>query len=86
MLGKAKVDKAIFWCGSLAHDIDYTKNENFKNTEIHQVFASKDPYYKSDFPDSQIQILKSAGIDTKMHIFEGGHEVSVQLMKEALVL
>jgi predicted esterase len=85
-MGKAKVDKAVFWCGSLAHDIDYTKSENFKETEIHQVFAAKDPYYKSDFPESQINMLKSAGINPKSCIFDGGHEISVQLMKEAAIL
>ena len=85
-LGKAKIDKAVFWCGSLAHDIDYTKNENFKNTEIHQIFAAKDPYYKSDFPDTQIQLLRSAGINPKSYIFDGGHELSVKLMKEASIL
>ncbi len=85
-MGKAKVDKAVFWCGSLAHDIDYTKNTNFKDTEIHQVFAANDPYYKNDFPESQINILKSAAINSKSYIFDGGHEISVQLMKEAGLL
>ncbi|MEO8512007.1 MAG: hypothetical protein ABI543_00475 [Ignavibacteria bacterium] len=85
-LGKAKIDKAVFWCGSLAHDIDYTKSDNFKNTGIHQVFAAKDPYYISDFPESQIQLLKSTGINPKSYIFDGGHEISVQLMKEAGIL
>ena len=70
----------------MAHDIDYTKSTNFKDTEIHQVFAANDQYYKSDFPESQINILKTAGINPKTYIFNGGHEISVQLMSEALVL
>lgn len=85
-LGKAKVNKAVFWCGSLAHDIDYSKYPDLKNIEIHQVFAANDPYYKSDFPHSQIQLLKSAGIEPKSYIFDGGHEISVELMKKASVL
>lgn len=85
-LGKAKVNNAVFWCGSLAHDIDYNDYPNFRNTEIQLVFASNDPYYKSDFPESQIQLLKNAGIQPKSHIFDGGHEISVELMKKSGVV
>jgi predicted esterase len=85
-LGKAKIDKAVFWCGSIAHDIDYSRSENFKQTEIHQVFASKDPYYDSGFPKQQLEILTKCGIATSSHIFDGGHEISVKLMKECSVI
>jgi predicted esterase len=85
-LGKAKVDKAVFWCGSIAHDVDFSGFKDFKNTEIHQVFGSNDPYYDSSFFNSQTAILKKAGITPRVHIFEGGHEVNTQLMEEAGVL
>ena len=85
-LGKAKVNKAVFWCGSLAHDLNYSDYPALKQTEIHQVFASKDPYYKSDFPESQVHLLKNAGIQPKTYIFDGGHEISVELMKHAGLL
>lgn len=85
-LGKAKIDKAVFWCGSLAHDVDYSQYPNFKQTEIHQVFAAKDPYCKNDFPESQMQLLKNSGIQPKSYIFDGGHEISVNLMRETSVL
>lgn len=84
--GKAKVNKAVFWCGSLAHDINYNDYPALRETEIYQVFASKDPYYNSDFPESQIQLLKKAGIEPKTFIFDGGHEISVELMKKAGVV
>lgn len=82
-LGKAKVNKAIFWCGSIAHDVDYSKYPDFKETEIHQVFASNDPYYDNNFPKQQIEILRKAGINPKTFIFNGGHGVNMKLMKEA---
>lgn len=85
-LGKAKVNRAVFWCGSLAHDINYNDYPQLKETEIHQVFASNDPYYKSDFPESQIQLLKKAGIEPKSFIFDGGHEISAELMKQTGVV
>lgn len=85
-LGKARVNKAVFWCGSIAHDIDYSNYPHLKNTEIFQVFASKDPYYKSDFSGSQVKLFKAAGIETRSYIFNGGHEISVQLMSEAGVI
>jgi predicted esterase len=85
-LGKAKIDKAVFWTGSVGLDVDYSANENFMHTEIHQVFASNDPYYDSTFPPQQIEILTKAGITPKTYIFNGGHEVSHELMKEAGVI
>lgn len=85
-LGKAKVDKAVFWCGSIAHDVDFSGFKDFKNTEIHQVFASNDPYYDKSFPVSQTEILKKAGINPRVYIFVGGHEVSPKLMDEVGVL
>lgn len=85
-LGKSRIDKAVFWCGSIAHDVDYSASENFKQTEIHQVFASKDPYYDSAFPKKQAEILTNSGIKTKSHIFTGGHEISVEHMRACNLL
>ncbi len=83
-LGKAKADKAVFWCGNIAHDVDFSKAERLKHTEIFQVFASNDPYYDSSFPQSQADILKNAGIQPKSYIFDGGHQINVELIKKAL--
>lgn len=80
-LGKAKVDKAVFWCGSIAHDVDFSKAENLKLTEIFQVFASNDPYYDKSFPTEQATILKNANIPAKSVLFEGTHSVNAALMK-----
>jgi predicted esterase len=85
-LGKAKIDKAVFWCGTLGHDVDYSKAENLKQTEIHQVFASNDPYYDAAFPPQQTEILTKVGITPKTFTFNGGHEVSAELMKEAKII
>ena len=78
-----KVDKAIFWCGNLAHDVDYSKSEQFKNTSIYLVFGNKDKYYPADFYKTQVELLQKHGIEPKYHIFNGGHEVIVEVMKEA---
>lgn len=85
-LGKAKIDKAVFWCGSIAQDVDFTKAENLKQTEVFQVYASNDPFYNNDFPEQQIELLRNAGIKSTSYIFNGKHEVNVGLMKEALQL
>jgi predicted esterase len=82
-LGKAKVDRAVFWCGSIALDIDYTQAANLKQTEIMQVFASDDPYYDKDFPKVQQELLTRAGLTPQIYTFKGGHEINVGLMKEA---
>jgi predicted esterase len=83
-LGKANVDKAVFWAGSLAHDVDFSKAENLKRTEIHQVFGNNDPYYPDvNFPKKQQEIFTQAGITSKIYIFNGGHEVNPELLKDA---
>lgn len=84
-LGKAKADKAVFWTGSIAHDVDFSKAENLKQTEVHQVFASNDQYFDSDFPKQQTEILTKAGITPKVFNFEGRHEVTPELVKEILL-
>lgn len=85
-LGKAKVDKAVFWCGSIAHDVDFSKTENLKHTEIFQVFASNDPYYDNTFPAGQTAILKNAGISSSPVIFDGTHMVNAELMKSTGII
>jgi predicted esterase len=86
-LGKAKVDKTVFWCGSLAHDVDFSKAENLKKTQIYQIFASDDPYFKErSFPKEQLEILSKAGIASQTHTFKGGHEINFRLIKEAGIL
>jgi predicted esterase len=76
-LGKSKVDKIISWCGSIGHDVDYSASGNFKSTPVNLVFGNKDPYYPENFNKSQAEILQKYGIKPEVHIFDGGHEVSV---------
>lgn len=82
-LGKARVDKAVFWTGSVAHDVDFSTASNLKHTEIHQVFASNDPYFDNDFVKQQQELLTKAGINPKIFTFKGGHEVNAELLKKA---
>jgi predicted esterase len=79
--GKSKADKAIFWCGNLAHDVDYSKSEQFKNTSLYLVFADKDQFYPPDFYKSQIELLNKYGINPQYHVFDGKHEISAELIK-----
>ena len=83
MTGKTKVDKAIFWCGNLAHDVDYSKSEQFKHTSIYLVFAENDQYYPPDFYKTQVELLQKHGIESKFHVFKGKHEINAKLIIEA---
>ena len=85
-LGRSKVDKAIFWCGNIANDVDYSKSQSFKSTEIQLVFASNDPYFPGDYYKTQVSLLEQNGIEPKVHIFEGGHEINMKLIRDASVL
>jgi predicted esterase len=80
--GKSKIDRAVFWCGSLAHDVDYSKAENFKSTEIKLVFAENDEYYNKDFYKTQEKLLSEAGIKFETKIFSGRHEINARLMRD----
>ena len=81
--GKAKVDKAIFWCGNLAHDVDYSKSEQFKNTSIYLVFAEDDQYFPPDSQKTQVELLQKCGIEPESYVFKGKHEINEGLIKEA---
>jgi dienelactone hydrolase len=81
--GKARVDKAVFWCGNLAHDVDYSKSEQFKNTPIYLVFAEDDQYFPPDSRKTQVELLQKYGIEPKSHVFKGKHEINAGLVKEA---
>lgn len=81
--GHSKINRAIFWCGNLAHDVDYSKSEQFKNTSVYLVFGNKDKYYPADFYKTQVELLQKHGIESKYHIFNGGHEMRVGVMKDA---
>jgi len=80
-LGKSKINKAVFWCGYLAHDIDYSKAENLRSADIKLVFADNDPYYDKDFYHTQGKLLSDAGIEFETTIFSGGHEISPKLVE-----
>jgi len=84
--GKSKINQAIFWCGNLAHDVDYSKSEQFKNTSVYLVFGNKDKYYPADFYKTQIELLQEHGIEPKYYIFNGGHEVRVEVIREAILI
>ncbi|HEY3251404.1 MAG TPA: dienelactone hydrolase family protein [Ignavibacteria bacterium] len=85
-LGKSKIDKAVFWTGTLAHDVDFSKAENLKSTDITLVFADNDPYFKNDFYQTQEKLFKDAGISFQTKIFSGGHEVNAELIKSLNIL
>ena len=78
--GKARFDKAIFWCGNLANDVEYSKSEQFKNTSIYLVFGDKDKYYPADFYKTQVELLQKHGIEPKFHVFDGGHEIKIGIL------
>jgi predicted esterase len=81
-MGKSKVDKIISWTGSIGQEVDYSKSESFKSSEVHLVFSNNDPYYTDDFYKTQVKILQNCGIEPKLHYFDGRHEVNVKLIKE----
>ncbi len=85
-LEKSKVNVIIPWCGSIAHDVDYSASENFKSTPVHLVYASNDKYYDKDFGKTQQEMLRKYGINPELHMFEGGHEVNVDLIKKLKIL
>lgn len=83
-LGESKIERAVFWCGNLANDVNYSHASNLKSASIDLVFADNDPYYKNDFYLTQEKLLNDAGIKFETKIFSGGHELNINLMRELL--
>lgn len=82
-MGKSKVDRAIFWCGELAKEIDYSI---LRDLDIHLVFADNDQYFPGEFYKTQEKLLDKFGIKYKRNIFNGGHELKVEVIKNILSL
>lgn len=80
-IGKSKLGKLIFWAGDIAKDIDTSK---FKDTEIHLVIGNKDRYFPGVINDIHDKTLDENGIKYESHIFEGGHEVKMEVLKKIM--
>lgn len=80
--GHSKMEKAIFWCGNLAHDVDYSKSEQFKKTLIYLVFGNNDKYYSADFYKTQLELLEKHSVKAKYYVFDGGHEIKIEVLKK----
>ena len=78
-MGKSKFDKLIFWAGDIAKDIDASK---FKDTEIHLVIGNKDRYFPGVINDIHDKMLDENGIKYETRIFDGGHEVKMEVLKK----
>jgi predicted esterase len=84
--GKSRVDKAIFWCGNLAHDLDYSVKSNLHKAELLIVYSDNDPYLTINFMESHIKMLKDNGLNPKTYMFSGVHEINMNLLNNACVL
>tara|TARA_B110000495_G_C22965190_1_gene566012 strand:- start:229 stop:864 length:636 start_codon:yes stop_codon:yes gene_type:complete len=77
-----KVSKAIFYAGEVAHDIDYSKSENFNNSKLLFFYGNKDRFVSG----KKVEAIKLQFDNFKIAIriieFEGKHEIK----EEALVL
>lgn len=80
-MGKSKFEKLIFWAGDIAKDIDTSK---FINTEIHLVIGNKDRYFPGVINNIHDKMLDDNGIKYETTIFDGGHEIKMDVLKKIL--
>jgi predicted esterase len=69
------VQKAIFYAGEIAHDIDFSKSENFNSCELVFVYGNKDRFINGKKLESMKQQFDQLNILLKIVEFEGKHEV-----------
>jgi len=83
--GNIKVDQVVLWAGLFPPDIDFKKSKKLLNSiPILIVAGKRDPWVNNEVLNNQIQVLKNSGINPQLKIFNGGHEINPQLLKEVL--
>lgn len=81
-LGESRIDKAIFWCGTLAQDIDYSIKSGLHSTGLHIVCSDNDQYIPLEQINKQTELIKKNGLNPKTYMFHGTHEINMKLLKE----
>lgn len=78
--------KTIFWCGNLAHDINFSESNFFTKSDIILVYGKQDPVFPESARNEQIKLLNDFGIKHSCLTFEGSHEISSNLLIDVLNL
>lgn len=79
-LGNSKINRAIFWCGNLAQDLDFSENSNLHKAELFIVYSDNDLYLTLEFMKSHTKMLEKNGLNPKTYMFHGTHEINRELL------
>jgi predicted esterase len=84
--GMVNPDNLIIWAGFFPHDTDYENTRNlFIKANAQIVIGKNDEFYTSEKIQEHMDLLKEKGVQCKLTLFEGGHEIHLPTL-QALVL
>jgi predicted esterase len=74
--GLVKPNNLIIWAGFLPHDTDFDKSRELLNQANPQIIlGKKDEFYTSEIVEEHMNLLEEKGINCKLTLFDGGHEI-----------
>jgi predicted esterase len=75
-LGTTVVDRVICWAGNIPEDVDLAApDRRFSRGGVDLVVGSRDRFATWANLDEQRRRLASAGVEHRLHTFEGGHRL-----------
>ncbi|WP_152520504.1 alpha/beta hydrolase [Cyclobacterium qasimii] len=82
------IEKAVFWGGAPAHDLDPTLMvERLKNSQVILALGNDDPFLQSEMYIRQRHLIYEAGfVNFKELSYSGGHDLDPELLKEIFLM
>jgi len=82
LMGESIVHRLVLWGGDFPMDIDWeTGRERLKNMDVQLVWGKDDPYIKQANVQQHTGLLKRHGVNFKIKIFNGQHEIEPNTLK-----
>lgn len=82
LMGGSDVHRLVLWGGDFPMDIDWeTGRQRLKNMDVQLVWGKDDPYIKQANVQQQTGLLRRHGVNFKIKIFNGQHEIEPNTLK-----
>lgn len=83
---KLPITCLVLWGGGFAHDLDVNLTaERLKNTKLFTVEGDRDELITEESKQKQQELISSLGLPVTHKVFEGGHELDLDLFKEIML-
>ena len=82
--GKSKLQRVVFWAGSLPPELDTNLLKAWLVKHVDIVLGNEDPYQQPGDLNAASQRLRGAGVPHKAHTFAGAHRLEPVLLEKLL--